>query len=95
MARRVHAGAQTIAAIKSDEFITDSQDRALVALVTSIVEKRGWIPADVIDSFLAAGFTRRQIFELIMVVSIKTLSNYTNHLTQPEPNKELLAMLAD
>jgi len=27
------------------------------------------------------------------VVTIKTLSNYTNHLTNPEPNPELLAML--
>lgn len=29
----------------------------------------------------------------ILIVSIKTLSNYANHLTHPEPNKELLGML--
>jgi len=39
------------------------------------------------------GFTKQQILEVILIVSIKTLSNYINHLTNPEPNKELLDML--
>jgi len=30
---------------------------------------------------------------MLVVVTIKTLSNYTNHVTKPEPNPELLAML--
>jgi len=94
MARRASAKRQTIAAIKNGDNIEDPQDMAVVTLVSSIVENRGWVPETVTAQFLEAGFTRQQIFELILAVSIKTLSNYTNHLTRPEPNTELLTMLA-
>ena len=46
-----------------------------------------------INAFLSEGFTKQQILEVILIVSIKTLSNYINHLTQPEANKELLEMI--
>jgi len=39
------------------------------------------------------GFGPRQVMEVILGVSLKTLSNYTNHLTEPEPNPELLKMI--
>ena len=84
---------QTIKALKNNEDIDDAQDRALVKLVHTMVEKRGWVPDDILQQFFDAGFTQQQVFELIVVVAIKTLSNYTNHLTLPEPNKELLAMI--
>jgi len=36
---------------------------------------------------------RHQVMEVILVVTIKTLSNYINHLTEPDVNPELLALL--
>ena len=43
-------------------------------------EKRGWVSEIDIDGFLAAGFTRAQVLEVILGVTYKTLSNYTNHV---------------
>lgn len=94
MARRFGVLPQTIAAIKESIDVQDPRDRALVFLTQTIVEKRGWIEDDELQQFFDAGFTRQQVFELMVVVAIKTLSNYSNHLTHPEPNKELLAMIA-
>lgn len=45
----------------------------------------------ILDSF--KGFTQQNILEVILIVTIKTLSNYINSLTKPEPNKELLGMI--
>ena len=87
------ASEQSLQAICSHNEITDPKDRALVNFTQSIMRKRGRLEESEIQAFLAAGFTKQQIFEVILIVAIKTLSNYSNLLTKPEPNKELLAML--
>ena len=38
------------------------------------------MPDVAVDQFLAAGFTREQVLEVVAGVSVKTLSNYANHL---------------
>lgn len=87
------ASVQTLTALASHSGIADIKDRALAAFTQTIVKKRGRPSEAEIQSFLDTGFTRQQILEVILIVSIKTLSNYINHLTNPEPNKEVLAML--
>jgi uncharacterized peroxidase-related enzyme len=87
------ANAQTLSAIATGAVVADAKDRALAVFTQIIVRKLGRPDDAEIEAFLGAGFTRQQILEVILIVAIKTLSNYTNHLTQPEPNKELLAML--
>ena len=93
MGKMKNADAQTLTALASRSEINDPQDRALAAFTQTLVQKRGR-PSDAeLQAFLNAGFTKQQILEVILIVSIKTLSNYINHLTKPEPNKELLGML--
>lgn len=87
------ANAQTLKATATYGVINDLQDRALVAFAQTVTKNRGRPAEAEVQAFLDAGFTKRQIFEVIMIVSMKTLSNYINHLTKTEPNKELLAML--
>lgn len=87
------ANVQTLTALASHAEIADVKDRALATFTQAIVKKQGR-PGDAeINAFLSEGFTKQQILEVILIVSIKTLSNYINHLTQPEPNKELLGMI--
>lgn len=87
------ANEQSLQAVCSHGQITDPKDRALVNFTQAIIKKRGRLDDSEIQAFLDAGFTKQQIFEVILIVAIKTLSNYSNLLTKPEPNKELLAML--
>ena len=84
---------QTLDAIYKNEEIENPIDRALVNFVKNVVRQRGHLSDADIDAFLAAGFTKQQVLEVMLIVSIKTLSNYINHLTLPEPNEELLNML--
>ncbi len=55
-----------------------------------VVKTRGNVSAENINDFLTTGFTKQHVFELMIIIAIKTLSNYTNHMTHPEPNQELL-----
>jgi len=93
MGKMKQAKSQTLDALNAGETINDPQDAALVAFVRSVVKTRGKLSEDMIETFLDAGFSKQQILEVILIVAIKTLSNYINHLTQPEPNPELLAMI--
>ncbi len=87
------ANQQTLNALNAKEQISDMKDAALARFAQSVVKDRGNISEKTISEFLNAGFTKQQILEVMIIVSIKTLSNYINHLTKPEPNNELLSML--
>ena len=72
--------ADVVEAIRNDEPIADSRLEALRLFTTSIVENRGWVSEADTEAFLAAGFTKAQLIEVILGVSFKTLSNYINHI---------------
>jgi len=84
---------QTLQAIINQTEIHDRKDSVLTKLTQSVVKTRGNPNQAIMEEFFEAGFSRQQVLEVVLVVTIKTLSNYINHLTQPEPNKELLAMI--
>lgn len=69
-----------IEAIRADRPITDPKLEALRAFTTAVVDKRGWVSDHDIEAFLEAGYTKEQILEVILGVSMKTLSNYVNHI---------------
>ncbi|SDR93598.1 carboxymuconolactone decarboxylase family protein [Gramella sp. MAR_2010_147] len=48
----------------------------------SIVKNRGNINQDELKEFFDAGFTQRQLLEIILGLSQKVISNYTNHIAE-------------
>ncbi len=84
---------QTLDALHSNTEIDDTSDRALVTYVRKVVKQRGYMSDEDIKTFLDAGFTKQQLMEVVLIVSIKTLSNYINHVTNPTANPELVKML--
>ncbi len=51
----------------------------LVNLTRSIVETRGWPEETLLEAFYAQGYTTANYLELLVGVTMKTLSNYVNH----------------
>lgn len=74
--------ADAIEAIRNDQPIADGRLEALRTFTRAVVEQRGWLPANDIATFLAAGYTKAQVLEVIFGVSFKTLSNYVNHVAE-------------
>jgi len=60
--------------------LPDARLEALHRFTTLVVRNRGWVADEDVDAFLAAGFTRRNVFEVILGVATKVMSNYTNHI---------------
>ena len=74
--------ADVIQAIRDDQPLADTKLEALRAFATMVVDKRGWVSNEDVLAFLSAGYTRAQILEIIVAASLKTLSNYANHLVE-------------
>jgi len=72
--------AEDLAAIRDRVPLSDPRLEALRRFVDTLVDKRGWVGEDDVQAFLAAGFERPQVLELLVAVAAKTLSNYANHL---------------
>lgn len=88
IAKGVKADDLVLQAIAQGEVIADSKINVLVNTVKKVAETRGWIAEADLQAFFDAGYFKKHYLELILVVSIKTISNYINHQTQPEINEQ-------
>lgn len=74
----------TVSSLRMGNEPSDSRHAALTRFTRALHENRGWVPEAEQQAFLDAGFTTRHVLDIIAIVGLKTLSNYTNHLAQPE-----------
>lgn len=76
--------ATTLEALRSRQPIPDERLAALSQFVECMVDRRGVPTTGDVEAFLAAGFREEQILQVVLAIAVKTLSNYSNHLAQPE-----------
>ncbi len=62
--------------------IGDPKLEALRTFARRVVEERGFVAEEDVQSFLAAGYMKRHILEVVLGVGFKTLSNFTNHIAE-------------
>ncbi|QDT39906.1 carboxymuconolactone decarboxylase family protein [Stratiformator vulcanicus] len=67
--------------------IADPKLEALREFSRKVVVNRGWVEEADISDFLDAGWTKQQVLEVILGVSFKVLSNYTNHVVETPVDK--------
>lgn len=79
-AEQAGVGEQAIDAIRNGKPIEDDRLQALREFTAAVVRDRGHLSDADVDAFLAAGYTKQNILEVILAVAMKTLSNYTNHI---------------
>ncbi len=72
--------------------IPDTKLNALRDFTKAMVEERGRLQEQQVRRFLEAGYTKAQVFEVVIGVALKTLTNYSNHLAGTRPNPEFVAM---
>jgi uncharacterized peroxidase-related enzyme len=77
-AHQIHMDEKNIEAMRNMNPLECEKLQALNNLVRQMVKHRGFIPDEDIASFLAAGYTREQFFEVVIGVCVKTFSNYVS-----------------
>ena len=69
-------------ALRNETALPNARLEALRTFTLHVVRDRGNVDERAVQAFLDAGFSKRQILEVILGVSQKVMSNYTNHLAQ-------------
>jgi len=73
----------------------DAKLESLRRFTERLVENRGRIDDGSLGSFLEAGYTKAQILEVVQGISLKTLTNYANHIASPPINEQFRAFLPE
>lgn len=71
-------------ALRGDQAIPDEKLAALADFTRVMFRTRGVPKAGDVERFLAAGYAEQHILQIILALAVKTLSNYSNHVTHPE-----------
>ncbi len=78
-------------ALRRGDKPTDVRLGALSEFTRKMTLLRGAVEKDDVDCFLAAGFTNKHVFGVILAIACKTFSNYTNHLAGTEVDAAMAA----
>lgn len=74
--------AEVIEALRSEAPQPDAKHEALRKFTLAVLRQRGWVSEEQVDAFLAAGYERRHVLDVIVGLALKTISNYTNHVAE-------------
>jgi len=69
-----------IHAVRDGRPVLDPKLAAIAEFAIKVVDKRGHVSAQDIETFITAGHTKAQILEILLGAATKTISNYMNHI---------------
>ena len=72
-----------VQAIRGGRLPKDETFAALSGLAKTMIEKRGRLDDEDVNRFLAAGFGKDQLLEVVAAVAASTITNYTASITKP------------
>ena len=73
--------------LRNGEKMPTEKLQALQDLTLSIVRKRGNVSEEELTAFYNAGYNQQNVLEIILGVSQKVISNYTNHIVKTPIDK--------
>ncbi len=66
--------------LRNESPLENPKLEALRTMTLTIVRNRGHVTQEDLNTFYAAGYEERQVLEIILGLSQKTISNYANHI---------------
>jgi AhpD family alkylhydroperoxidase len=82
LAKRDAVPNDVIEALRNGTSIADTKLEALRTFTVQVVQKRGWVTEGDVQAFLDAEYRQQHILEVILGLSHKVISNYTNHVAK-------------
>lgn len=77
---QINVANEIVDAVRSGGIVPEEKLNALVTYVRKAVKQRGFLKDEDLQAFLNAGYTKKQALEVNLIIALKTISNYTNHL---------------
>jgi len=77
---QLNTDAGIVNAIRDQQVVPDEKLNALVSYTRKTVQSRGHVSDADIQAFMDAGYTKQHVLEVNLIIALKTISNYTNHI---------------
>lgn len=87
IAHSMNVSPELIEALRNETPMPDPKLQTLLDTTLSIVRNRGRISEQEIKAFYSAGYGEQQLLEIILGLSQKVISNYTNHIAETPVDK--------
>lgn len=82
IAKMMEVSDDIINALRDETPLPSEKLEALRTFTLAVMRKQGNVGKEDLEAFLGAGYNRRQVLEVILVLSQKTMSNYINHIAE-------------
>jgi alkylhydroperoxidase family enzyme len=82
IAKMMEVSDDIIDALRDEAPLPSDKLEALRTFTLAVMRKDGNVSKEDLDAFYKAGYNHRQVLEVILVLSQKTLSNYINHIAE-------------
>ena len=73
-----------VRAVQEGRPLADNKLNALIIFARDVAGSRGYPSEQNTQAFLAAGYTKANILEVVLANALKVISNYTNHIANTE-----------
>ncbi len=74
-------------ALRNSTALPSEKLQALHEMTLAMVRGRGNVSEDAMSSFFAAGYEQKHLLDIILGISQKVISNYTNHISETPVDK--------
>jgi alkylhydroperoxidase family enzyme len=81
MARKGGVDVSLDESLRSNQPIENPKHEALRKFTTHMVEQRGHVNTEEFEDFINAGYSRQAALDVVFLITVKTLTNYGNHIT--------------
>ncbi len=81
LAKMSNVDEQIISAVRNKTEIDDTKLETLRKFTIEIVQSRGHVEDSTLQKFYSAGYSKQNVLEVLLCLSQKVLSNYSNHIT--------------
>ena len=82
LAKMTGMSEENLEALRNGTPMLEPKLQALRYFTQQMVQARGWVEDSEIEAFMAAGYSKQQVLEVILGVAIKVMHNYTNHIAK-------------
>jgi AhpD family alkylhydroperoxidase len=82
LAKMIGMSADDIQALRDGTPLKNTKLQALRRFTQRMIQARGWIEDSEIEEFLAVGYSKHQVLEVILGIAVKVMHNYTNHIAK-------------
>jgi uncharacterized peroxidase-related enzyme len=86
-AEKAGVGRDVIDQLRKEQPLKDAKLEALRLFTRSVMKKMGRVDEKDLNAFYKAGYTKAHVLEVILSLSLNTITNYTNHIAAPSLDK--------